>query len=151
MHEGGIATPLIAHWPAADLGSGGICHQPGQLPDIMPTLLDATGVEYPTSYPGRRMLPLEGASMLPSWRGEPTVGRALYFEHEGNAAVRRGRWKLVRKFPGDWELYDIIKDRTELYDLASQHNDIVTELAAAYDAWATRCGVIPRERILAHQ
>jgi arylsulfatase A-like enzyme len=144
VHEGGIATPLIAHWPAGGIEAGTIRHQPHQLTDVMATVLEITGARYATSYPGRDPLPLEGTSMLPTWRGDPTGDRTLYFEHEGNAAVRRGTWKLVRKYPGAWELFNLSHDRTELNDLATEHPDIVTELAAAYEKWADRCGVIPR-------
>lgn len=151
VHEGGIATPLIVHWPAG-LGpsrAGTISHEPHQLPDVMATVLDATGATYPASSPGRDLQPLEGTSMLPSWRGEAAAERTLYWEHEGNAAVRRGRWKLVRKYPGPWELYDMVTDRTELDDVAARRPAVVAELSAAYEAWANRCGVIPREQILA--
>ena len=73
----------------------------------------------------------------------------MFWEHEGNAAVRIGRWKLVRRYPGDWELYDIDADRTELRDLAAQHAERVADMAAQYEAWARRCGVIPRAQIVA--
>jgi arylsulfatase len=71
----------------------------------------------------------------------------MFWEHEGNAAVRIGSWKLVRKYPEPWELYDLARDRTELNDLAAQQPQRVQEMAAQYEAWAARCGVIPRERI----
>ncbi|HEY3507490.1 MAG TPA: arylsulfatase [Actinocatenispora sp.] len=148
VHEGGIATPLIVHWPRGLGGDGRIVHEPAQLPDVLATVLDATGANYPGEYAGRRVLPPEGRSMVPAWRGEPTPPRTLYWEHEGNAAVRRGRWKLVRKYPGDWELYDLDADRTELHDLAAEHPDLVADLADEYQRWADRCGVLPREQVL---
>lgn len=86
--------------------------------------------------------------MLPLLRGEDDPERTLLWEHEGNAGVRRGGWKLVRKYRQDWELYDIDADRSELDDLAGDHPDVVAELAAEYEAWADRCGVIPRDRVL---
>ncbi|MGA8112495.1 MAG: arylsulfatase [Actinocatenispora sp.] len=148
VHEGGIATPLIAHWPRG-LGTGDrIVHHPYQLPDVMATVLAATGARYPTEYQGRSVLPPEGHSMLGSWRGGPAEPHTLYWEHEGNAAIRRGRFKLVRKYPGDWELYDIDADRTELHDVAAEHPDVVAELSGAYRNWAQRCGVLPREEVL---
>jgi arylsulfatase len=73
----------------------------------------------------------------------------MFWEHEGNAAVRIGRWKLVRKHPGDWELYDMVADRTELDDLAATQPQRVREMAAQYEAWARRCGVLPREHVVA--
>jgi arylsulfatase A-like enzyme len=63
--------------------------------------------------------------------------------------VRIGDWKLVRKFPGAWELYDLQADRTELNDLAATHPELVEDMAAQYEAWAQRCGVKPREQIVA--
>lgn len=62
--------------------------------------------------------------------------------------MRDGKWKLVRNYPADWELYDMDADRTELNDLAARHPDRVRDMAAMYDEWAARCGVIPREKIL---
>lgn len=149
VHEGGISTPLIAHWPVGIGARGAIVHHAHQLPDILATVLEATGAPYPNEFDGRTILPLEGMSMLASLRGYEPPERVLYWEHEGNSAVRRGRWKLVRKFPGGWELYDMNNDRTELIDRSGANPDIVRELAALYEDWAKRCGVIPRERILA--
>ena len=73
----------------------------------------------------------------------------MFWEHEGNAAVRIGPWKLVKRWPRDWELYDMDADRTELHDLAAQQPQRVQEMSRLYDDWARRCGVIPRERIVA--
>jgi arylsulfatase len=139
VHEGGIATPFVVRWPAG-LEPGAITHVPHQLPDILATVLEITDAP---------AVPVDGSSMLDAWRGGEGPGHTLFFEHEGNAAVRRGRWKLVRKYPGDWELYDVAADRTELDDRAAAEPDVVAELTAAYDDWATRCGVVPRETILA--
>jgi arylsulfatase A-like enzyme len=149
IHEGGIATPLIAHWPRGIAERGGIRHTPGYLPDIMATLLDVTGLAYPQHWPGRDLAPLEGTSLAPVFERELDSRPPMFWEHEGNAAVRAGQWKLVRKYPGDWELYDMDADRTELTDLAAQHPERVREMAAQYDAWAKRCGVLPRDRIVA--
>ncbi|MFC0533985.1 hypothetical protein [Phytohabitans kaempferiae] len=82
--------------------------------------------------------------MLPALRGAPAPDATLFWEHLGNAAVRRGRWKLVREHRGPWELYDMDGDRSEVDDLAHRHPDPVTELAAEYQHWARRVGVIPR-------
>jgi arylsulfatase A-like enzyme len=86
--------------------------------------------------------------MLPAWRGERVDDRPMFWEHEGNSAVRLGRWKLVRRYGRPWELYDLVADRTELTDLAGSHPGRVASMAEEYEVWAERCGVIPRERIL---
>ncbi|TLS52406.1 arylsulfatase [Paenibacillus antri] len=149
VHEGGISTPLIAHWPKVIRDKGGIRHTPGQLTDIMATVLEATGAVYPETYRGRAVLPLEGSSLVPVFRQDTLERPPLFWEHEGNGAVRSGKWKLVRNYPGPWELYDIESDRTETKDVADRHPDIAKELSQLYEAWALRCGVIPRENILA--
>ena len=149
VHEGGIATPLIFHWPNGIEDKGGIRHSPGYLPDIMATILEITATPYPEKHNGNAIEPLEGSSLAPVFEREQAARPPMFWEHEGNAAVRIGRWKLVRKYPGPWELYDLQSDRTELVDLAGQHPDRVAQMAAQYDAWAARCGVIPREKILA--
>lgn len=148
VHEGGIATPFIVHWPAGELAGGEIYHQPFQLPDVMATLLDATGLAYPADYQGRSPIQPQGQTMLPTWRGDGAAPHDLFWEHEGNAAVRRGRWKLVRKFPGPWELYNLHVDRAELTDRSHEEPDLVRDLSAAWERWAAEWGVIPRERIL---
>jgi arylsulfatase len=144
-HEGGIATPVIVHWPTGGLKDGGILRTPFQLTDVMPTIVEASGAAYPRRYRGRDILPLEGRSMLPALRGAAVPDGTLYWEHTGNAALRRGRWKLVRAYPGRWELYDLIEDRSELHDMAPRHPELVDELAAAWQAWADRVGVLPWE------
>lgn len=149
VHEGGIATPFIVHWPAGLADEGAVRRETAQLTDVLPTLLEVAGAEYPTTRAGHRVPPAEGTSMLGLLRGEHPEPRTLFWEHEGNAGVRRGRWKLVRKHRQDWELYDLDSDRSELDDLARQHPELTQELAEAYDEWAERAGVIPRDRVLA--
>jgi arylsulfatase A-like enzyme len=146
VHEGGIAAPLIVHWPAGGIRPG-VVDAPFQLTDVVPTVLEATGVAYPAAAAGRDLLPLEGRSMLPALRGDRVEPGILYWEHIGNAAIRRGRWKLVREHGRPWELYDIDVDRAESRDEAAKHPDVVAELAAAWSAWAARVGVLPWERV----
>lgn len=135
VHEGGISTPFVVHWPGRIPG-GRIIHEPAHLIDIATTCFDASGVPPQSGLEGESLLrALEGASWS---RSEPLV-----WEHEGNRAVRQGQWKLVREFPGDWELYDLFADRTELINLAGNHPKKVSELAGVYADWAARCGVLP--------
>jgi len=151
VHEGGIATPLIVHWPAGIADRGELRCAPAQLPDIMATCLDIAGVEYPEEYNGHAIQPLEGFSLRPSFEKDEPVRETLYWEHEGNAAVRRGRWKLVRKHPGPWELYDMDTDRSELHDLAARYPDKVSELETLYEDWTKRCHVLPWEKLQARR
>jgi arylsulfatase len=143
VHEGGISTPLVVHWPNGALVRGSVVRAPQQLTDVMPTIVEATGASYPARHRGRDVHPMEGQSLMRVLRGGTAGERTLYWEHTGNAAIRRGRWKLVRDYPKPWELYDIAVDRTELDDLAAQHPDVVAGLARDWQAWADRVGVIP--------
>ncbi len=146
-HEGGIATPLIAHWPASIPASrrGTFETQPGHLVDLMATCVDLSAAKYPATFKGRPILPMEGVSLRPAFRGAPLARIApLYWEHEGNAAIRAGDTKLVRfGAKGAWELYDLKTDRTEQHNLAASQPARATELAALWDAWARRANVLP--------
>ena len=146
-HEGGIATPFIAHWPAQIKTPGELRQQPGLLIDIMPTVLAVTGTRYPGSVGDKPIQPLEGRSLLPAFENKPIERDALYWEHEGNAAVRVGDWKLVRLGnKGGWELYNLKTDRTELHDLAAKEPERARELAAKWDAWAKRANVLMKPK-----
>jgi arylsulfatase len=143
-HEGGIATPLIAHWPKGISAKNELRHQPGHLIDVMATCVDVAGASYPEQLNGKPIQPMEGRSLTTAFGDQPIQREALYWEHEGNAAIREGDWKLVRKGrAGAWELYDLKKDRTELNDFASEKPDQVKILAAQWDAWAERAKVKP--------
>ena len=146
VHEGGIATPLIAHWPAVITKGGTVTHEVGHLVDLMATCCDVAGAAYPKTHSGKAVTPCEGKSLAPVFRtGRRDGHEAVFWEHEGNRAVRMGKWKLVSRHPKAWELYDVEADRTELHDLAGPQGDRVRQMAAAYDAWAARCGVVPWE------
>jgi arylsulfatase A-like enzyme len=140
-HEGGIATPLIAHWPRgiSSARRGQFVHDPAHLVDIMPTVLALAGTTYPKERNGHKILPLAGVSLAPAFtnqkwkRTEP-----LFIFHEGNRCVRSGKWKLVMKYQGPWELYDMDADRTELHNLAAANPAVVQDLSARWDAWAAR-------------
>ena len=143
-HEGGIATPLIAHWPAGIVARNELRKQPAHLIDIMATCVDVSRATPLKELNGKPVAPLEGRSLFPAFTGKPIEREALFWEHEGNAAVRAGDLKLVRLGRnGPWELYDLAKDRTEQHDLAADQPDKAKELAAKWDAWAVRARVKP--------
>ena len=147
VHEGGISTPLIAHWPAGIPASrrNALESQPAHLIDLMATCVDVAGASYPREYQGQAIAPMEGVSLRPAFAARPLARKEpIFFEHEGNRAVRDGRWKLVAKGPrGPWELYDMAADRTEMHDLAAGQPDRVESMAAAWEAWARRARAVP--------
>jgi arylsulfatase len=140
VHEGGIATPLVVHWPGGNLADGSIVQHPYQLTDLMPTILDAAGVSASEG---------AGSSMLASLRGGTWPPHPLFWEHMGNAAIRDGRWKAVREAGGAWELYDMATDRTELTDRSRAEADTLRTLIDAWTHWAADVGVIDWETIRA--
>ncbi len=142
VHEGGIATPFIAHWPTG-IPAGRIVHQVGHVIDVVPTVIDLAGVTYPTAIGDRALAPLDGISLrsvLTTGTVQPHV--PLFWEHEGNRAVRRGDWKLVAQNGKDWELYNLASDRSELHDLVKERSEIAEELITAWQAWAMDVGVV---------
>jgi arylsulfatase len=141
-HEGGIASPFIARWPRGIRGRNRIDHQPGHLVDLMATIVDITGARYPREFKGQTIQPMEGVSLRPAFAGgRINRARPIFWEHEGNRAIRSGRWKLVSRYPDGWELYDMTADRAEGTDLAARHPDVVKKLGAEWDAWARRTNV----------
>lgn len=144
VHEGGISTPLIAHWPKRITTRGELRHQPGHLIDIMATCVDIGGAKYPTEHSGEKITALEGRSLVPAFGNKAIERDAIYWEHEGNRAIRVGDWKLVAKGPAaKWELYDLKADRTETNDLSGQHPERVRDMVAKWEAWAHRSKVLP--------
>ncbi|MBY0508305.1 MAG: arylsulfatase [Bryobacteraceae bacterium] len=144
VHEGGISSPLIAHWPAGITKPNAIYHSPGHLIDLMATCVDVAGAQYPRELAGRQIQPLEGLSLRPVWeKGQRPGHREIFWEHEGNRAVRQGKWKLVAKHKEPWELYDVAADRSELRNLAASQPAKTAELVAKYEAWAKRANVEP--------
>ncbi|MEM6472682.1 MAG: arylsulfatase [Planctomycetota bacterium] len=145
-HEGGIATPLIAHWPARISPASDWISTPTHLIDLMATCVDVASATYPKTRAGRSITAMQGQSLMPLLTGKGEFpSRPLYWEHEGNAAVRVGDRKLVRTGQrGKWELYDLSKDRTEQRDLATQFPTEADELAARWQTWAKTANVLPR-------
>ena len=143
-HEGGISSPLIAHWPAGIAAKGELRTQPAHLIDIMSTCAEVGGATYPQEFKGKPITPMEGRSLVGAFANQPIARDALYWEHEGNAAVRVDDLKLVRNGRnGAWELYDLKSDRTELHDLAATQPAKAKDLAAKWEAWAERAHVKP--------
>ena len=139
VHEGGISTPLIVRWPKGFRATGSVVHDYAHITDLMPTILDATSARYPGDA-GAEVPPLAGVSLLPRLRGEPTPPRDLFFEHEGNRAIRSGDWKLVSERSGDWELYNMESDRTESVNLADREPARLLELSERWFSWAAEVG-----------
>jgi|TARA_B100001964_G_C14251310_1_gene610068 arylsulfatase len=152
-HEGGISTPLVAHWPKGIDSSlnGKLNHQPGHVIDLMATCLEVADIPHPKKFGGKDIQPLEGVSLQPAFKGKKLKRKeALFFEHHLNCAVRDGQWKLVRygetgREPKlrPWELFDMSKDRTETNDLSKKHPDKVKALNDKWEQWAARARVKP--------
>ena len=141
--EGGIATPLIIHYPVGITTAG--LDQPGHLIDIMPTVLELTGDNLSRQVPGNPIHPLEGCSLVRCFNDSKVEPRILFFEHEGNSAIRSNDLKLVASGrDGPWELYDLAQDRTETNNLAAHHPEVVTSLSNAWEAMAWRVGATLR-------
>ena len=144
-HEGGVASPFIMYWPERLEDKNSLRRQVTGIIDVMATILEATGAEYPELYDGNAIIPLEGLSLMDAAINNSTVDRdAYYFEHEWNRYIRKGKWKLVALGNGDWELYDMEIDRTELNDLSDQYPELVEELKDDWERWAWRTGVLPK-------
>lgn len=142
-HEGGIASPFIAHWPAGIQDKGGIRKTVGHVIDIMPTLLEVAGAEYPKKVDGKDIKPYEGMSLVSSLKSDtPTSDRILYWEHYGRKAVRRGDWKAVSDEKHTWNLYHLKTDPSELIDLAGKEPAKLEEFKELWQAWAKRCDVL---------
>jgi arylsulfatase A-like enzyme len=145
-HEGGISTPFIAHWPEGIGSPDTWVRGPAHVMDVMPTILEATGANYPSEQNGAVAPPLEGVSLLPAMRGEESGERSIGFDHQAAHALRRGDWKIVwsKRMPHEieWELYNLAEDRCETNDLADVYPERVEAMAAEWEEWARRVGVI---------
>lgn len=163
--EGGIATPLIACWPKGIKTPGSVFHGYGHLVDIMATCVDVGEAAYPARFNGNKITPMEGLSLKPVFETGTRTGHPVFcWEHEGNRAVRQGKWKLMSRYENDvqyyknwgfpkapremeWELYDMENDRTEMNNLADKHPEVVSALKKEYEKWADRVGALPYDEI----
>jgi arylsulfatase len=134
VHEGGISTPLIAHWPAGIRARGELRHRPGHLVDILPTLLELSGAEKPAELGGAPVPQAPGHTLVGTFaKDDPELLGYLWWQHEGHRAIRSGNWKLVSLKGGDWELYDLSRDRGESHNLAQSMPDRVEEMSALWE------------------
>ena len=134
VHEGGIATPLIVHWPKRIADRGALRHTPGHVVDLVPTVLDVADGTLPDRWQGQPVPPKPGKSLLPVLQNDGSIPRDdLWWLHEGNRALRVGDWKLVAAgTDAPWELYDLSRDRSEMHNLASERPEKVQELASRW-------------------
>ncbi|MBM4143620.1 MAG: arylsulfatase [Lentisphaerae bacterium] len=134
VHEGGIASPLIVHWPRGIRAKGELRHTPSHFVDIVPTMLDLAGQKKPPAWRGKDTPPLAGVSLTRAFREDVDIEReCIFFRHIGHRALRVGKWKLVAVHHGKWELYDMEADRSELNNLADKYPARVRRMAALWD------------------
>ena len=146
VHEGGITTPLIAHWPAGIRARGELRHTPGHLIDIVPTVLELAGVQKPKDEAGAAIPEAPGRSLVPAFARETQSPReSLWWLHEGNRALRAGDWKLVAAKGDPWELYDLRTDRAEQHDLAAKMPEKVKELERLWQEQTDRFTELARK------
>ena len=154
-YEGGAATPFLLSWPKRIKPSLAWYGSPAHIIDVMPTVLELAGAEYPAEYNGHKIKPLHGISLAPACDGKPLErGGPLFSEHIGNAFVIEGDWKLVgtkvATYNGPdlkkWELYNLADDRTELNDLAGKYPERVQRMSSAWKKWADEANVYPRPK-----
>lgn len=147
-YEGGIRTPLIISWPQ-HVKAPFISNQIGHIVDFFPTFMDIAKVEYPESFDGKELTPLQGKSLIPLIEGHNRECAPLFWEHEACRAVRQGDWKLVSlpgdspDYKGEWELYNLAKDPTETNNLAEEHPDKLKEISKLWNTWAESNKVYP--------
>ncbi len=148
VHEGGISTPLVAHWPNG-FKPRTTAHAPCHVVDILPTVLAAAGAPYLKELDGHDIQPCQGENLLDLMQGKGWKReQPIFFEHEGNAAIRMGQFKLVRLHGCDWELYDMEADRTELNNIVHGNTGRARALTSQYHDWADKAGVMDWEAAL---
>ena len=148
VHEGGISTPFVVHWPEGIKAKNELRSEPSHLIDLMATCIDVAGAEYPLHFNSKAITPVEGTSLLPVFAGRPLNRDIIFFEHEGNRALRMGDWKIVAKGRAGqdqvkWELFNVKKDRSELHDLALEQPDRLDRMKTIWTSKAGNVNAIP--------
>jgi arylsulfatase A-like enzyme len=156
VHEGGVATPLIVHWPAGIKNKGEIRKQVGHEIDIMPTLLDVAKAHYPKNYNGDSITATAGVSLVSTFSNKPLAEREIYWEHQANRAMRMGKWKIISPAVMNgpygkwktytslpWQLYDMENDRSETKDLSAKYPELVKKMVGMWEPWAHKTNVYP--------
>ena len=135
VHEGGIATPLIAHWPNGFSGKGELRSTVGHVIDLAPTILSLAGGTWPKEFAGQELPGNPGKDISPSFAEDKKIDRDyLWWLHDGNRAIRKGDWKLVAAKGDAWELFDLAHDRAENDDLAEKQPAKVRELKTDWES-----------------
>ena len=135
-HEGGTRSPLVAHWPAGISKKGSLVKSVCHVTDLMPTLLEAAGIHYPKHFAGQIIQPHAGRSFARAFAGKPVADRTnIFWKHARGRAIRSGKWKLVAQSKGNWELYDLDNDPTELNNIANENPKVASKLRKQWEAW----------------
>ena len=139
-HEGGIRTPMIAHWPAKIKGKGELVRTPAHLVDLMPTILDLNGISQPKESHGKTAMKMDGVSLKPLFLGEGKDIRRenIFFHHASGKALRKGNWKVVAVNKKKWELYNLKEDPVELDDLAESNPEKLKDMIAEWEAMSKK-------------
>jgi arylsulfatase len=151
VHEGGISTPLIVHWPKGITDRGSLRHTPCHVIDFLPTALELAGVARPAEFNGKKLRPLDGKSWVPAFDTDRQIERSyLYFEHAKNRALRAGDWKIVSSPEEEdaWSLYNLAEDRAETHDLAASEPTRLKEMIETWTLCTSEFNAIPRRKAL---
>jgi len=145
-YDGGISSPFIVYWSGKTVNNKTLREQLAGIVDIMPTLVEVSGAEYPDIYDGNAIIPMEGQSLVGAICNNEEIERdAYYVEHIGNRGmINNNRWKVVKSGNQLWQLYDLKNDRTETNNLSGQMPEMTKKLSDKWERWAWRARVLPK-------